>query len=76
MKSPEPNGVVRLFPETANENAPGSGLLFANITERVGVEDWITARKPLSPIIASGLGQAVDSTQRGFLQALNLDPWG
>ena len=65
MKSPNDNAVVRLFPEAANENL--RGLLFASLSEGAHGGDAPWAYQPI-------VGQAVDSTMRGYLQALAPDP--
>jgi len=60
------NNVVRLFPESANLNQPG--ILFASLSERLSISDYIGGHAP-------HIGQAKDSTERGYLQALDPDPW-
>jgi hypothetical protein len=60
------NNVQRLFPETANENL--LGILFARLSESVSIADWPGSWVP-------HIGQATDSTMRGYLQALNDDPF-
>jgi hypothetical protein len=62
------NNIHRLVPETANENTPTPGLLFASLTESISISDWAGWRFP-------HIGQATDSTMRGYLQALNDDPF-
>jgi hypothetical protein len=66
MKTPAGSvNVVPLRPATANENI--RGVLYATLTEGLHASDAPWAYQPI-------VGQATDSTTRGFLQALDPDP--
>jgi hypothetical protein len=72
MKTPNGSAdvVVRLFSEAANENERFSELaLVVSLSEGAHASDSLWAYLPLP-----GFGQAADSTERGFLQALAPDP--
>ena len=64
MKTPTGVNVVELRPSTANENI--RGILYATLTEGVHASDAPWAYQPI-------VGQATDSTERGYLQALAPD---
>jgi hypothetical protein len=62
------NNVHRLFRESANENERGLAIAWAvSLGERAHGGDGLWAYVPL-------VGQATDSTMRGYLQALADDP--
>jgi hypothetical protein len=72
VKTPagDPGVVRRLFPEAANENQRGLAVSWAiSLSEGAHASDAPWAYMPIA-----GFGQAVDSTMRGFLQALAPDP--
>jgi hypothetical protein len=65
MKNGSADVVVRLFREAANLNVPG--IAFAGLSEGAHAGDALWVYQPI-------VGQAVDSTMRGYLQALAPDP--
>jgi hypothetical protein len=68
VKSPSSADVVRLFREVANENRRGAAISWAvSLGESVHAADALWAYQPI-------VGQATDSTMRGYLQALAPDP--